>query len=132
MKIREIAPEKRVLIVALIIDVIAATAAFFMGKSSWGFGFLYGYLITAINFITMALLANRYIKMDPESAKLAAMGSYFGRMMFIGVAIVILKFIPSINVWSAMIGFLALRIALLFEALIVNSSQPKEGENSGS
>lgn len=131
MKLKKINPEKRVLIVALIIDLIAAIVAYFMGYPAWALGFLYGYLITAINFIAMALAAVRYVKMDPEGARLAAMGSYFGRMLFIAVAIILLKFWTAINVWATMLGFFALRLALLLEGVGIFGLE-KRGENNGS
>ncbi len=125
MKIKEIAFEKRVLLSALIIDVLAAAVSFFMGKTSWGFGFLYGYLITAGNFIVMSLATKRLVQMEPEGAKIAAIGSYFGRMVFISVAIIMLKFWTAINVWAAMIGFFSVRIAILFEAFFTGSQGEK-------
>lgn len=125
MKIKEIAFEKRVLLVALIINALAAAVSFFMGKTNWAFGFLYGYLITAGNFIVMAITARRLVQMEPEGAKIAAIGSYFGRYVFISVAIIMLRFWTAINVWAAMIGFFSLRIALLFEALLTRSQEEK-------
>lgn len=125
MNIKDIAFEKRVLLIALIIDALAAAVSFFMGKNSWAVGFLYGYLITAGNFIAMALAAKRLVQMEPEGAKITAIGSYFGRLVFISVAIIMLKFWTAINVWAAMIGFFSLRIALLFEALLTRNQGEK-------
>jgi len=110
-------PERRVLLVALIISVIAAVIAFFMGNISWSWGFLYGYAISALNFIAMTIGIIQFVKMSPKKAQTAAIGSYFGRMLSIAVAIFLLKFWTAINVWAAMLGFFTLRIAILLEGI---------------
>lgn len=131
LNLKKFASDNRIIINAFLVTLVAAITAFIFQEESWGWGFLYGNLISSLNFVFITIAVNRYIKMDSDSAKLAARGNYLVRMLFIASAIIVLKFIPAINVWATMLGFIPLRLAVYLEG-IISLVQEKRGEKHGS
>ncbi len=106
---------------AIMFFVIAGVAVLFIRNyMPFVLGLTFGIIISALNFLQLALTLKKSVQMTPKRAHTYAAMHYYIRFIIYGVVIYVSIKVPNINVLGTIIGLLLIKVVIYFTNLFNN------------